>query len=155
MGEKMSGESKLKICLFSLSKKDPTFRSSVSIKGPIEWLNSKRKPPHRYYFRSSAPDCLTSGSKILFSFENQIFGEAALKEGVQALTPQDVKLPETYAGFYRKFVTIDPESIEIYKFHPTKNELVEYDAFEDYQFSQLFSYLNIEQYKQILRLAKR
>jgi len=68
-----------KICVFSLSKKDSTFRSAVSINGPIEWLKGKKNPPHRYYFRNSKPEILPKGSKVLFSFENQIFGEATTK----------------------------------------------------------------------------
>jgi len=144
-----------KICVFSLSKKDPTFRSAVSINGPIEWLNGKKNPPHRYYFRSAKPESLTNGSKILFSFENQIFGEATIKEEAQTLTPKDKEIPETFSGIYKKFVTLDPDSIKIYRFHPTKSELLENDKFADYQFSQLFSYLSLEQYEEILKTALR
>lgn len=144
-----------KICVFSLSKKDPTFRSAVSINGPIEWLNSKKNPPHKYYFRTIAPSSLPNGSKVLFSFENQIFGEAIIKESVQSL-PQNVKeLPETFSDYYKQFVTLDPDSIMIYRFHPTKTELLENENFADYQFSQLFSYINLEQYREIMKIAKR
>jgi CRISPR/Cas system CMR-associated protein Cmr1 (group 7 of RAMP superfamily) len=144
-----------KICVFSLSKKDPTFRSAVSINGPIEWLNSKKNPPHRYYFRSTKPDSLPNDSKVLFSFENQIFGEATIKEEVQSLTPTDKEMPETFSGYYQKFVTLDPDSIKIYRFHPTKSELLENENFADYQFSQLFSYLSLQQYREILKMAER
>lgn len=144
-----------KICVFSLSKKDPTFRSAVSINGPIEWLNGKKNPPHKYYFRSSKPESLPKGSKVLFSFENQIFGEATLKEEARSLTPKDREMPETFSDYYQKFVTLDPETIKIYRFHPTKSELLEKEKFADYQFSQLFSYLNLDQYKEILKIAER
>jgi hypothetical protein len=144
-----------KICVFSLSKKDPTFRCAVSINGPIEWLKGKKNPPHNYYFRTIAPGSLPSGSKILFSFENQIFGEAIIKEGVRFVMPKDNELPETFSGIYKQFITLDPASILIYKFHPTKSELLENGKFADYQFSQLFSYLSLEQYAEILKIAKR
>lgn len=144
-----------KICVFSLSKRDPTFRSVVSINGPIEWLNGKKNPPHRYYFRSIKPDSLAIGSKVLFSFENQIFGEATIKEVIQPLTPTDKEVAEAFSDHYQKFVTLDPNSIKIYRFHPTKSELLENEKFEDYQFSQLFSYLSSEQYKEILKMAER
>ena len=64
-----------------LSKKDPAFISAVSISRPIEWLNGKKNPPHRYYFRTIATVSLPKGSKLLFSFENLIFGEAIIKTG--------------------------------------------------------------------------
>jgi hypothetical protein len=145
--------SETKICVFSLSKKDPTFRSAVSIIGPINWLKGKIEYPHRYYFRKSAPS-LPIGSKVLFSFDNQIFGEAIIKEGVQTLTEKD-EIPETFSGHYKKCITLDPGSIKIYRFHPTKSELMESDVFADFRFSQLYSYLTLEQYKEILRRAER
>ncbi len=144
-----------KICLFSLSKKDPTFRSAVSISRPIEWLNGKKNPPHRYYFRTIAPVSLPKGSKLLFSFENLIFGEAIIKEGIQILQKSDMKIPETFSGYYKKFCVFNPDSIRIYRFYPTKSELLENEKFADYQFSQLFSYLNLEQYTEILKIAER
>lgn len=147
--------SRERICLFSLSKKDPTFRSAVSINGPIEWLNGKKNPPHKYYFRSITPTFLPKGSKVLFSFENQIFGEAIIEEEVQYLQRIDRERPETFSGHYKKFITLDPSSIKIYRFHPTKSELLEKETFVDYQFSQLFSYLTLEQYKEILQIAER
>jgi CRISPR/Cas system CMR-associated protein Cmr1 (group 7 of RAMP superfamily) len=143
------------ICVFSLFKKDPTFKSAVSINTPINWLNGKNNQPHRYYFRTVAPSNLTIGSKVLFSFENQIFGEALIKSGVQDLTEPDKQNPETFSDYYKKFVTLDPNSIKIYRFHPTKSELMECEIFEGYQFSQLYSYLTLEQYTEILRRAMR
>jgi hypothetical protein len=91
-----------RICVFSLSKKDPTFKSAVSKYTPINWLNSKKNPPHRYYFRTAAPSNLTSGYKVLFSFENQIFGEALIKSGVQELKEPDKQNPETFSAYYKK-----------------------------------------------------
>jgi CRISPR/Cas system CMR-associated protein Cmr1 (group 7 of RAMP superfamily) len=143
------------VCVFSLSKKDPTFRNTLSINGPIDWLRSKKKPPHRYYFRSSKPASLPIGSKILFSFENQIFGEATVKEGVQSLQPTDKEIAENLSEYYQHFISLDPASIKIYRFHPTKRELIECESFADYQFSQLYSYFNSEQYKEILKIAER
>ena len=93
-----------KICVFSLSKKDPTFRSAVSINGPIEWLNGKKNPPHRYYFRSAKPESLTNGSKIIFSFENQIFGEATIKEEAQTLTPKIKKYLKPFQAFTKNLL---------------------------------------------------
>ena len=144
-----------KICVFSLSKKDPNFRNAVSINGPIEWLNNKKNSPHKYYFRSSKPASFPDGSKVLFSFENQIFGEATIKKGVQSVSSSDKETPEIISDYYQYFVTLDPTSIKIYRFHPTKRELLESENFVDYQFSQLYSYLSSEQYKQILKMAER
>ena len=143
-----------KVCVFSLSKKDPTFRNAVSINGPIEWLKSKKNPPHKYYFRTTKPASLPIGSKVLFSFENQIFGEANIKEDVQSVSPTD-KIPEILSGHYQKSITLDPASIKIYRFHPTKTELQESEKFANYQFSQLYSYLSSEQYNKILEIAER
>lgn len=141
------------ICIFSLSRRDPNFRSVVSINGPINWLNGKKNPPHRYFFGSIKPR-LACGSKVLFSFENQIFGEASIKEEIQQLKPTDEEVPETFHA-YKNFVTLDPNRIKIYRFHPTKSELMENEKFENYQFSQLFSYLSPEQYEEILKIAER
>jgi hypothetical protein len=143
------------ICLFSLSKKDPTFRNVISINGPINWLKGKKSPPHRFYFRSNAPSSLPVGSKVLFSFESQIFGEAIVRGGVERVSSKDSELPETFSGHYQKFVTLDPDSIMIYRFHPTKRELQETDFFSDYQFSELYTYITREQYEYILKNAQR
>ncbi len=89
-----------KICVFSLSKKDPNFRNAVSINGPIEWLNNKKNSPHKYYFRSSKPASFPDGSKVLFSFENQIFGEATIKKGVQSVSSSDKETPEIISDYY-------------------------------------------------------
>ncbi len=144
-----------KICLFSLSQKDGTFRGAVSINLPIDWLKGKKKPPHRFYFGNSGPCSLPTGSKALFSFENQIFGEAMIKEPVRDLTATDRELPETRLGKYKKFVTLDPESIKIYLFRPTKAEMLENEKFSDYNFSRLFSYISLEQYTEILKITER
>ncbi len=144
-----------KICVFSLSRRDSAFALSVGIGGAISWLETKRTPPHRYYFRSSKPkNGLPQGSTILFSFDGQIFGQAIVKEDIKSLSLQELnkeqKSPKS--DKYKYYVTLDPERIEIFRFHPTKEEITEQT---EVSFSQLYTYLNQAQYDWITKMARR
>ena len=132
------------ICLFSLSKADPTFRSVVGVTGAIKWLETKKEPPHRYFFNEKKPKAgLPSGSKVLFSFDGQIFGEATVKEDVKPLS--DMRN-------YKYYVTLDPSSIQVYRFYPTKSEISEKT---ELQFAQLFTYIKVEEFDEIFAIANR
>ena len=133
-----------KICVLSLSKVDITFKFMVGIIGAIKWLEGKKEPPHRYYFTEKKPkNGLPQGSKVLFSFESQIFGQATVKE--------DVK-PVSNVANYKYYFTLDPTSIDIFRFYPTKEQITEK---LELRFAQLFTYINSEQYKAILEMTKK
>jgi hypothetical protein len=144
-----------KICVFSLSRVDLSFTFSVGIKGVISWLEGKRIPPHRYYFRGSKPkNGLPPGSIALFSFDGQIFGQAIVKDNIKPISPDELnkeqKAPKS--DKYQYYVTLDPESVEIFRFHPTKEEITEQ---MELRFAQLYTYLDDAQYDQIVKMARR
>jgi hypothetical protein len=143
------------ICVFSLSKADLSFKFTVGIKGAINWLEGKQEPPHEYYFCKSKPkNGLPPESIILFSFEGQIFGQATVKEDIKPmLLDEKVHLRAIpYSAGYRYYLTLEPSSIEVFRFHPTKEEVTEQI---DVRFAQLFTYIKSDQYQQILKMAKR
>jgi hypothetical protein len=143
------------ICVFSLSRADLSFKFKVGIKGAIDWLDGKRGQPHRYYFcRSKPKNGVPQGSIVLFSFESQIFGQATVKEDIRPLSLEEKNQLRTAADSegYQNYLTLEPSSIEIFRFHPTKEEIT--DATE-LQFAQLFTYVDMEKYQQILKIAKR
>ena len=128
-----------KICVFSLSRTDLSFTFPVGIKGAISWLEGKRMPPHWYYFCSSKPKHgLPPGSIILFSFDGQIFGQAIVRDVIKPLSQEELnkeqKAPQS--SKYKYFVALNPESIEIFRFHPTKEEITEQT---ELRFAQLYT----------------
>lgn len=131
------------ICIFSLAKSDPTFRSVVSVVGAIKWLESKKEAPHRYFFNEKKPKKLLVGSKVLFAFDGQIFGEAVVMD--------DIK-PMANTASYKFFLTLDPSNIQIYRFYPTKEEA---SRIIGKGFGQLFTYITQEQYGALLKIANR
>ena len=133
-----------KICILSLSKADPTFKFTVGVIGAIKWLEGKKEAPYRYFFNEKKPkNGLPPGSKVLFSFEGQIFGEATVKEDIR---------PLSNLTNYKYYLTLDPSSIQVYRFYPTKEEVSEKT---ELQFAQLFTYIKSEQYNKILEIANR
>jgi hypothetical protein len=147
--------SERKICVFSLSRTDLAFTFSVGIERAISWLEGKKIPPHRYYFRSAKPkNGLPPGSIILFSFDGQIFGQAILKDDIKPLSPEELnkerKAPKS--DKYKYYVTLDSKSIEIFRFHPTKEEITEQT---ELIFAQLYTYLDPAQYGQIMKMTRR
>jgi|SRR3990170_352602 len=143
------------ICVFSLSKADISFRFTVGIKGAIDWLKGKKEKPHAYYFHEKKPkNGVPPGSIILFSFEGQIFGQATVKEDIKPLSvgEKECLRSVSHSVDYKHYLTLEPSSIEIFRFHPTKEDVMEET---ELRFAQLFTYINSEQYKQILKMAKR
>ena len=141
------------ICVFSLSKADMSFKFTVGINGAIKWLEGKRQAPHRYYFCVSKPKKgLAPGAIMLFSFEGQIFGQATVSKGIQSMSSQGQPGTAAKSAGYKYYVTMDPSSIEVFRFHPTKEEISEQ---MDLRFAQLFTYIDSDQYLQIIKMAKR
>ncbi|HMK95448.1 MAG TPA: hypothetical protein VK536_08640 [Candidatus Limnocylindrales bacterium] len=112
--------------------------------GAIKWLEGKKEEPHRYFFNEKKPkNGLPFGSKILFSFDGLIFGEATVKEGIKELS---------YDAKYKSYLTLDPSSIHIYRFYPSKEELSERIGIH---FAQLFTYIKVGEYDAIIEIANR
>lgn len=133
-----------KICIVSLSRADRTFKFTIGITGAIKWLEGKKDPPHRYFFNEKKPkNGLPPGSIMLFSFDGQIFGEAKVNEDIKQISDM---------ANYKYYLTLDPSSIQIFHFYPTKEEMTEKI---ELRFAQLFTYINFEQYSKILEIAKR
>ena len=90
----------------------------------------------------------------MFSFNGQIFGQAIVKDDIKYLSPEELdkeqKAPKS--NKYKYYVTLDPESVEIFRFHPTKEEITEQ---MELRFAQLYTYLDPAQYDQIIKMARR
>ncbi|MBT0159474.1 hypothetical protein G4O51_05770 [Candidatus Bathyarchaeota archaeon A05DMB-2] len=133
-----------KICILSLSKTDRNFKFTIGIKGAIKWLEGKKEPPHRYFFSKKKPkEGLSPGSIVLFSFEGQIFGEAIVKEDIKPLSD---------STDYKYYLTLDPSSIRVFHFFPTKEQITEKT---ELLFGQLFTYINFDQYNKILEMTEK
>lgn len=142
--------SEKKICVFSLSDRDIFKPKGMDF--AIKWLLNKGEKP--YYFRDMKPkDGLPSGSIVLFSFDARIFGQATVKEDVQKVPLEEQKQIQKKDGFtYKHKIHFDPASVEIFRYYPAKKDIAER---LDMQFAQLFTYLNWNQYQEILRMARR
>jgi len=141
---------KKKICVFSLSDRD--IFPPKDMEFAKNWLLNKGENP--YYFREKKPkDGLPSSSIVLFSFDGRIFGQATVKEDVQEVPLEEQKQIEKKDGFtYKHKMFFDPSTVEIFRYCPTKKNITER---LDKKFAQLFTYLNWEQYQEILRMARR
>jgi len=134
-------------CVFSLSKEDVFGKVNH-----IAWLEDKRHGDKPYYFRTGKPKRLPSGSKVLFSFQGKIFGEATVEEGVKELSAEEKRQAKERDGFeYRYSMILDKPSIRIFKKHPTKKDVT---LKIGKNFGRLFTYLNAVQYQQILRMTE-
>ena len=141
-----------KICVFSLSKRDEAFRHK-DMERAKSWLRNKKDEEPYYFAEMSPKGGLPSGSIVLFSFDAQIFGQATVKEDKEKI-PRDEQEARRKAGktVYKHSMILDGSSIEIFPYYPTKKEIAEK---LDIRFAQLFTYLNQEQYQEILRMAKK
>jgi hypothetical protein len=137
------------ICVFSLSKAD-IFRDGIEF--AIKWLREKGENP--YYFREKKPkNGLPSGSIVLFSFEAQIFGQATVKEDIQEVPLEERQRLKKEFGFdYKHYMILNPINprIDIFPQCPKKKDVALKIGKE---FAQLFTYINWEQYQQILEMA--
>jgi hypothetical protein len=116
----------------------------------INWLLKKGEKP--YYFREMKPKGLPKGSIVLFSFDARIFGQATVKEDVQEVPLDEQKEIQKRDGFiYKHKMFFDPSTVDIFRYYPAKKEIAEK---LDIRFAQLFTYLNWNQYQEILKMAK-
>ena len=141
---------KTRICVFSLSKRDEAFKLG-DMKGAKSWLASKGENP-LYFAEKSPKDGLPSGSIVLFSFDAQIFGQATAKEDVQEVPFEEQEIRRKKGKtVYKHFMVLNGSSIELFPYNPTKKEIAEQ---LDIHFGQVFKYLDVHQYQEILRMAR-
>lgn len=138
----------MKICVISLSKRD-IFEDGLEF--AINWLKKKGENP--YYFREKKPrNGLPSGSIVLFSFLEQIFGEATVKEDIKELSPEERKQARERDGFeYKYFMILERSSIAIFRHYPKKKDVAQRIG---KNFGRLFTYLDSKEYQEILQMAK-
>jgi len=140
-----------KICIFSLSERDEAF-AHEDMERAKAWLTTKDKE-EPYYFAEKSPKRLSAPSKVLFSFDARIFGEAVTKEDVK-----DVPFEEQEARrkmgrpVYKHSVVFKRGSVEIFPYNPTKKEITEKLGI---LFGQVFKYINQKQYNEIVKMARR
>ena len=139
-----------KTCIFSLSERDEAF-AHKDMKRAKTWLTSKDNE-EPYYFAEKSPRGLSPDSKVLFSFDAQIFGQAVAKENVRNI-PFEEQEARRKAGrpVYKHSVVFKRGSVEIFHYNPTKTEITEKLGI---QFSQVFTYVTQGQYDEIVRMAR-
>ena len=141
-----------KICVFSLSEKDEAF-AHKDMERAKSWLTSKDKE-EPYYFAEKSPKGLSSHSKVLFSFDTRIFGEAVAKEDVKEVPFEEQEARRKMGRpVYKHSVVFKKGSVEIFtKYNPTKKEITEKLGI---RFSRVFSYITQKQYDEIVKMARR
>jgi hypothetical protein len=141
-----------KICIFSLSERDEAF-AHKHMKRAKTWLTSKDNEEPYYFAEKSPKDGLPPGSKVLFSFDARIFGQAVVKEDVKEVPFEEQETRRKMGRpVYKHSVIFKRSSVEIFPHNPTKKEIAEK---LDIQFGQVFRYINQEQYDEILKMARR
>jgi hypothetical protein len=139
------------ICIFSLSERDEAF-AHEDLERAKAWLTTKDKE-EPYYFAEMSPKRLPSHSKVLFSFNARIFGEAVTKEDVKSVPFEEQEARRKRGRpVYKHSVVFKRGSVEIFPYNPTKKEITEK---LDVQFGQVFRYINQKQYDEIVRMARR
>jgi hypothetical protein len=141
-----------KICVFSLSERDEAF-AHKDMEGAKTWLTSKDSERAYYFAEKSPKGGLPPGSKVLFSFDARIFGQAVVKEDIKEVPLEEQearrKMRETV---YKHSVVFRRGSVEIFPYNPTKKEITEKLGI---RFGQVFRYINQNQYNEILKMARR
>jgi len=126
------------LILFRLSPKE--FRGGVN--KVRRWL--KRDIPRRggwILFRKDTPKKLTTGSKMIFSIENRIVGEAIAKSEVESY--RDKSEPQ-----YEARVFFEVPSIIPYR------RVVSFSEVDLRHYGRVFTYLSQAQYKEIVKAAR-
>lgn len=137
-----------KICVFSLSDRD-IFKSN-DMNFAINWLLRKGENP--YYFRSSKPKSLPKGSLVLFSFNARVFGQATVKQEPREVPFDEQKEVEKADGFTYKYkMNFDPSQTHILNYYPAKKDITERLGI---RFGQLYTYLDFNQYQEVMKMAK-
>jgi hypothetical protein len=140
-----------KICVFSLSERDEAF-AHKDMERAKSWLTSKNKE-EPYYFAEKSPRGISSNSKILFSFDARIFGQAVVKEDVKEVRFEEQEARRKMGRpVYKHSVIFKRSSVEIFPYNPTKKEITEK---LNIQFGQVFRYITQKQYDEIVRMARR
>ena len=138
-----------KICIFSLSEKDPAF-SHGGMENAKKWLLNKGEKP--YYFRETKPKELPPGSVVLFSFDARIFGQAKIKKAPVAVSQKEQEnWKKTGDIIYKYYMVLNGPSIEVFRFHPSKRDIEEK---LDLRFAQLFTYISEDNYQEILKMTR-
>lgn len=135
------------VCIFSLSRKE----FPKGIESAIPWLKNKRTSKGMYLFREKSPKRLPQGSVVVFSIENEIFGDGRVKTAPSMTSLKERRRLEKSQGHaYKAKMTIEPGSIRIFDQFPSRRKLMEsFGA----KFSRLFTYIDWQLYPQILELA--
>ena len=139
-----------KICVFSLSERDEAF-GHKDMERAKHWLMNKDEKP--YYFAEKSPkDGLPPGSIVLFSFDARIFGKATVKEDVKEVPFEEQEARRKMGKpVYRHSMILNGASIELLPYNPTKKEIAEK---LEIRFGQVFKYLDLKQYQEILKMAR-
>jgi len=113
-------------------------------------MNKDEKP---YYFAEKSPkDGLPPGSIVLFSFDARIFGKATVKEDVKEVPFEEQEARRKMGKpVYRHSMILNGASIELLPYNPTKKEIAEK---LEIRFGQVFKYLDLKQYQEILKMAR-
>ena len=139
------------VCVFSLSEKDEAF-AHKDMERAKAWLATKnREEP--YYFAEKSPRRLLTHSKVLFSFDARIFGQAITKEDVKDVAFEEQEIRRK-AGrpVYKHSVVFKSGSVEVFPYNPAKKEIT---GKLGIRFNRIFTYLTEKQYNEIVKMARK
>jgi hypothetical protein len=139
-------------CLLSLSRKDERFKCSSLADVTNNWLLKEKKAEVPYLFAEKSPRRLEAGSKLLFSFEAQIFGKATTKTGVENVSlEQQENWRKKGIHVYKHSITLRGTSVKQLTKTVSKKQITEKLGIK---FGQVFRYLTKDEYNAILQMAK-
>lgn len=108
------------------------------MKRAVAWLITK-DTEESYYFAEKSPKELSANSRVLFSFDARIFGQAVLKENVRVVPFEEQEAQKKMGRpVYKHSVILKKGSVEVFPYYPTKKEITEG---LDIQFGQVFRYI--------------
>lgn len=140
-------------CLLSLSKKDERFRCSNLADVTNSWLLKEKKAEVPYLFAEKSPRRLEAGSKLLFSFDAQIFGIATAKTGIENISLEQQEIwRKKGIHVYKHSMTLRGTSVKLLTKVVSKKEVTDKLGIK---FGQVFRYLTKDEYNAILEMAKK
>jgi hypothetical protein len=133
--------------LFSLSREDERF-AQENLQGVENWLIKDKKAEEPYLFAGKTPRLVSAGSKLLFSFDAQVFGKAIAKTDVDPV-PLEEQEKRRKAGryVYKNSIVLKGASCQLLKNYPAKQEIKEKLGVTC---GRVFTYLTESQYNAII-----
>jgi len=112
----------------------------------------EKKLEDPYLFSGKSPRRVGAGSKVLFSFEAQVFGKATAKSDVEDISfEEQEKRRQLGKCVYKHSIVFEGSTVKLLQNTVAKKKITEKLGIE---FGEVFRYLTKDEYNAILRMAK-